>query len=306
MSAPTSRRVTAILAAPRAHWAADGFLVHRYIWRSPELLRAASPFLLVDHHAPFLYPPTTFVRGVPYHPHRGIETVTLVFAGAVTHRDRAGGGGTIGPGDVQWTTAGSGIFHHECHEANFARAGGTLHMLQLWINLPAAQKMISPRERHFAASAIPSVVLAGDGGVVRVIAGTFAGVCGPADPHVPLELFDVRLNHGARLPIEIEATHNVMLLVVSGRIRINAEHAAEHAAEYVADSGAFVRFQRERGSIELEALAGATHVVVFGGAPIEEPLVRDGPFVMNDDTEIRQAYADFKEMRVRLPERSDV
>lgn len=292
-----TRRVEAILAAPRAHWAADGFLVRRYIWRSPELVREASPFLLVDHHAPFLYPPTTFVRGLPFHPHRGIETVTFVFAGRLTHRDRSGAGGIIGPGDVQWTTAGSGIVHHESHEGTFARAGGTLHMLQVWINLPAARKMIAPRERLIAAHAIPIVPLGGDGGFVRVIAGAFAGVTGPAETHVPLDFFDLVLDRGARVPLEIAATHNVMLLVVAGSVRIDAENSAA--------CGDFARFRREPGAIEIEALDPATRVIVLAGEPIDEPLVRDGPFVMNDDAEIRQAYDDFKDVRLKATKRSD-
>ena len=256
-------------------------------------MRALSPFLLLDYHAPFVYPPTPFVRGLAQHPHRGIETVTVVFEGTLAHHDRMGTRGIIEPGDVQWMAAGSGILHQEYHEATFARAGGVLHMLQVWVNVPAAHKMKPPTYQGLEARAIPSVSLAHDGGSVRVIAGAFDGVVGAARTVTPVGMLDVHLEVGATLALDFDAGHNVAILVIVGSICIDADRFAK--------SGDFVIFGRGGRTIAIGARSAATHVLVLSGAPIDEPLVRDGPFVMNTDREIREAYADLKAARFGRP-----
>ncbi|GAC1491587.1 MAG: pirin family protein [Vulcanimicrobiaceae bacterium] len=286
---PGTRSIDLVLPAPRAHWASDGFLVRRYLWRDRTLALHAGPFLLIDHHPPFVYPPTSYRRGLPLHPHRGIDTVTLAFDGAFEHRDTDGVGGVLQPGDVEWTTAGRGIVHRECHEAAFARAGGTLQLVQLWINLPAAHKMTAPRYRRLAADAVETVALADGAGTVRVIAGTYADRHGPTEPFSPVDIFDVRLRDGARFQFDVAATHDAMVLVMHGR---------SSSDERLLEAGSLAFFERRVAPIALAACAADTHLLVLCGMPLDEPLAMDGPFVMNTADDIRRAYADFKAHRI--------
>ncbi|MDQ2694411.1 MAG: pirin family protein, partial [Pseudomonadota bacterium] len=198
------------------HWVGDGFRVTNYFPGGNPLQEQASPFLLMDYHPPYRYPPTDNPqRGVGPHPHRGFETVTLAWEGYVAHHDNAGHAGVIGPGDVQWMTAASGVLHREYHEREFARRGGTLHMMQLWVNLPRAHKMDPPRYQALTAAQIGEIPLAEDAGVMRVIAGDYGGVRGPARTFSPVTLLDVRLNAGGRLALSVPERHNALLLLMS-------------------------------------------------------------------------------------------
>lgn len=279
------RGIDLVIPAPRPHWVGQGFLVHGYISRDPELARKLSPFLLLDYQAPFIYPPTQHRRGVGAHPHRGFETVTLAFEGSIAHHDSTSAGGVIGPGDVQWMTAGSGILHREYHELEFARAGGRLHMAQVWVNLPAAHKMCEPRYQLLSARSIERAILADDAGTVRVIAGEFAGVRGPARTVTPVGMLEVRLRMSARFTLEVDARHDLAVLVMDG--------AAATCGRVVA-RGDFVVFDHRGTAIAIEAQAPSTHLLVLSGEPIDEPLLQDGPFAMNTEREIRRAYADYR------------
>jgi redox-sensitive bicupin YhaK (pirin superfamily) len=257
------------------HWVGDGFPVHTVLdyQTQPEL----SPFILLDHAGPADFAPAEKPRGVGWHPHRGFETVTVVFDGEVDHQDTAGNGGRIGPGDVQWMTAGSGLLHQELHSDAFTRKGGRFHMLQLWVNLPAASKMSPPRYQTLAAADIPSV----DG--VRVIAGEFRGARGPARTFTPINLLEARIAAGQTLRLELEQGDSTGLYIVSGKVSVNGESAG--ATELVV-------LERRGGELSIHAASDAL-VFVMNGTPIHEPVAGYGPFVMNTPKEIQQAFADF-------------
>lgn len=281
-----ARSIDTVVRAPRPHWVGDGFLVHGYFSQDPALVRKLSPFLLLDYHAPHVYPPTDNLRrGVGPHPHRGFETVTVALEGSVAHHDSTGAGGVIGPGDVQWMTAAGGILHKEYHEAAFARAGGTMHMLQIWVNLPAASKMIAPGYQLLESSQIGLAALPDGGGMVRVIAGSYAGVAGAAATHSPIDMLDGRLNRGGTMTIDRDRAWNIAVLVMNGSIAINGTANARR--------GDFVVFAHDARELRLEALEADTHVLVLGGQAIDEPVAQYGPFVMNTEAEIRQAMVDF-------------
>jgi quercetin 2,3-dioxygenase len=257
------------------HWVGDGFPVHTVLdyQTQPEL----SPFILLDHAGPADFAPAEKPRGVSWHPHRGFETVTVVFEGEVDHEDTAGNGGRIGPGDVQWMTAGSGLLHKELHSDAFTRKGGKFHMLQLWVNLPAASKMSAPRYQTLAASDIPVV----DG--VRVIAGEFRGARGPARTFTPINLLEARIAAGKELRLELKPGDSTGLYIVSGQVSVNGESAS--ATELVV-------LERRGGELTLQAASDAL-VFVMNGTPLNEPVAGYGPFVMNTPKEIQQAFADF-------------
>jgi redox-sensitive bicupin YhaK (pirin superfamily) len=269
------KNVLRIHRQPEGHWVGDGFPVHTVLdyQRHPEL----SPFLLLDHAGPADFAPAEKPRGVGWHPHRGFETVTLVLEGEVDHEDTAGNGGRIGQGEVQWMTAGAGLLHKEMHSPEFTRRGGKFHALQLWVNLPAKTKMTSPRYQTLTASSIPVV----DG--VRVLAGEYRGAKGPAQTSTTVNLFDARLRAGQKLSLDLRDGFSAGLYVVSGRIEVNGQAANETE---------LVVLDREGNDVELKATTDAI-VFVMNGAPIDEPVVGYGPFVMNTTREIQQAYADF-------------
>jgi quercetin 2,3-dioxygenase len=220
-------------------------------------------------------------RGVGWHPHRGFETVTLAWEGAVAHRDNAGHSGVIHPGEAQWMTAASGIFHEEYHEQEFARRGGAFHMMQLWVNLPSKDKKAAPGYQALQAEQIPSVALAA-GGSVRVLAGEYAGARGPAKTFTPITMLDVRLNAGETLRVPLPASYNALAVVADGSVTTEQEYAR---------AGELVLFANDGASLELEAVEAA-HVIVLAGEPIDEPIVQYGPFVMNSVAEIREAISD--------------
>jgi len=273
------KNVLRIYRQPEGHWVGDGFPVHSVLdyQRHPEL----SPFLLLDHAGPFDFPPAAKPRGVGWHPHRGFETVTVVLDGEVDHEDTAGNGGRIGTGDVQWMTAGSGLLHKEMHSPEFTRRGGRFHALQLWVNLPAKSKMTPPRYQTLSKEQIPSVAL--PEGNVRVIAGEFRGVKGLAQTFTPVNLLEVRVRAGQQLRLDLREGFSAGLYIVEGKTTVNGE---------AANAGELVVLEREGDGIVIDAATDAL-VFVMNGAPIDEPVVGSGPFVMNSTREIQQAYADY-------------
>jgi redox-sensitive bicupin YhaK (pirin superfamily) len=266
------------------HWVGDGFPV-RSIFSYNELGAELSPFLLLDYGGPANFPPTTERRGVGEHPHRGFETVTIVYSGEVEHRDSSGGGGIIGPGDVQWMTAASGIVHEEFHGPDFAKRGGTFEMIQLWVNLPARDKKADPGYQNITDQQIPRVSLPGNAGQVRVIAGNYEGNRGPARTFSPMNLWDVKVNAGHRVEFRVPSGHTTALLVLKGRVRLEGGELVGEAELGVLD--------REGETFAFEALADTT-LLILNGQPIAEPIVGYGPFVMNTDAEISQAFADYR------------
>ncbi|MGI8738848.1 MAG: pirin family protein [Gammaproteobacteria bacterium] len=280
----TERRIAGIYRGAPIHWVGDGFRVSNYFPSGNDFGSRASPFILMDYAPPYRYPPTdNHQRGVGPHPHRGFETVTLAFEGAVAHHDSSGNEGVIGPGDVQWMTAASGVLHKEYHEREFARRGGNFHMMQLWVNLPAAHKMDHPRYQALTAAQMGRVELPDNSGHVRVIAGEYSGVKGPAVTVAPLGLFDIRLSAGGSIPLSFPAHENTLALVMQGAIEVQGR---------TANGLDLVLFENAGEAITLRASQDA-QVLLLNGEPIHEPVVHYGPFVMNTQAEIRQAMIDF-------------
>ena len=283
-SAARPRSIEGIHRAPPLHWVGDGFRVVGYFHAVPDAARKMSPFLLLDYHPPYDYAPTETPRGVGVHPHRGFETVTLAWQGRVAHHDSAGGGGVIGPGDVQWMTAASGVLHKEYHEAGYARTGGPFHMAQLWVNLPAAHKMDAPRYQALVADRMGVVELADGAGEVRVVAGEYRGARGPARTFTPIDLYDARLSSGGALELSFPAHHTAAVLVMKGELEVQGRAARE---------GDLILFGRDGEGIAIEA-SRDSHLLVLSGEPIDEPVVQYGPFVMNSQREIVQAIDDLQ------------
>lgn len=284
------RKIQGVYQGPRPHWVGDGFPV-RSLFSYRDHGKALSPFLLLDHAGPHTFAPTTATQGVGTHPHRGFETVTIVYEGEVAHRDSTGAGGVIGPGDVQWMTAASGILHEEFHSEDFARQGGRLEMVQLWVNLPAKEKMSTPGYQTILKSDIPSVALSDGAGHVRVIAGEFGGFQGPARTFTLMNVWDVRLVQNGVMDFETVSAHSLALVVLQGTVMVNG-------TEIVRD-GQLVQFGNEGTAVQIEANNDAT-LLVLSGEPIDEPVVGHGPFVMNSKTEILEAFEDFNSGRFGL------
>ena len=277
------KKLIGVYDAPRGHWVGDGFPV-RSLFSYNGLGQQLSPFLLLDHAGPMEFTPTDAKRGVGEHPHRGFETVTIVYEGGVEHRDSTGSGGTIGPGDVQWMTAGGGIVHEEFHSRAFAKSGGLLHMVQLWVNLPAKDKMTPPRYQTLLNAEIPSVELPQAAGQLRVIAGEYAGNRGPAQTFSPVDVWDLRLRAGRTAQPAFAEGRTVALVVLGGTVQVNGSE--------VVRAGQLVVMDRKAGEVFIEAKTDAT-VLVLSGEPLNEPIVGYGPFVMNTEKEIHEAIADF-------------
>jgi redox-sensitive bicupin YhaK (pirin superfamily) len=278
------KKLATIRKAPAPHWVGDGFPV-RSIISAHTMGDSVSPFLLLDYAAPFDFPPTDERLGVDEHPHKGFETVTIVFEGEVEHRDSTGNHGKVGPGDVQWMTAGSGLVHEEKHSAEFARNGGKFHMIQLWVNLPAKDKSTAPGYQTLLKSDIPTVELPNAAGSLRVIAGEFDGSRGPARTFTPVSLWEIHLKAGSKVTLTVPDGHTTAVLTLSGEVRINGEERATESELAV--------FERDGSDFELEALS-ETNLVLLSGEPINEPVVAYGPFVMNTKEEIEQAIRDFQ------------
>ena len=281
----TMKTILATTTAPGRHWVGDGFPVHGMFGYSGADVARRSPFLILDYAAPTEFSPNPGGRrGVGQHPHRGFETVTIVYEGEVEHRDSTGKGGVIGRGDVQWMTAGSGILHEEFHSERYSREGGPFEMVQLWVNLPARDKMAAPGYQALLDAEIPSVPLADDAGRVRVIAGEFDGHRGPAHTFTPMNVWDVRLGAGRAIDLPQPDGWTTLLVVLDGTVQVNGEavlRKAEVATLSVEGSG-----------LRIEA-NGDAKLLLLSGEPIDEPVVGYGPFVMNSQQEIIQAIADF-------------
>lgn len=277
------KKVIGVYSNPKMHWVGDGFPV-RSLFSYDSLGKHVSPFLLLDQAGPHYFDPASKPRGVGQHPHRGFETVTVVYDGEVEHRDSTGKGGVIGPGDVQWMTAAGGILHEEFHSHGFTRSGGPFRMIQLWVNLPAKDKMSTPGYQTITDSDIPVADLPDGAGRVRVIAGEFNGRKGPARTFTPINLWDVKLNRDAAVTFDLPKGHTTMLVVVAGRIIVNGTQDAGEAEMVLLD--------RDGDGATIDASSDAI-VLVLTGEPIDEPIVGYGPFVMNSEAEIRQAVEDF-------------
>lgn len=274
-----------ILANQPPHWVGDGFPVRSLFSYSGG--NQFDPFLLLDYASPYEFAPAAAPRGVGKHPHRGFETVTIVYQGELEHGDSAGNHGVIGPGDVQWMTAASGVIHEEFHSERFTREGGMFEVAQLWLNLPASVKMSPPKYQEILSSQIPTVDLPDSAGTLRVIAGKFGGAAGPAKTFTPVNLWDLRLARGKSVKLAVQPGDTTLLVVQHGRVAINDDREA--------DAVALVQFEREGSEISLAANEDA-HLLLLSGTPIGEPVVGQGPFVMNTREEIQQAFADFRNM----------
>ncbi|MBU2812392.1 pirin family protein [Acidithiobacillus thiooxidans] len=281
------KKILDIYDAPPSHWVGDGFPVSSLL-SYHQHGKMLSPFLLLDHAGPMHFTPSKQPRGVGTHPHRGFETVTIVYKGEVAHKDSTGRGGIIGPGDVQWMTAGSGILHEEFHSPAFTAAGGELEMVQLWVNLPARNKMTTPAYQAIVDEDIPQVSLPEQAGSLRVIAGEYAGEKGPAHTFSPLQVWDIRLQAGGRSQWTLPEGWNVALVLLQGELTVNGENVLRAAQMLVLDAAA--------QEFSIEAHSDAV-LLLLSGEPLDEPIVGYGPFVMNTEAEIQQAIADFRSGR---------
>jgi len=266
------------------HWVGNGFPV-RSVFDYNGLGRELSPFLLLDYAAPYQFSPGKEKRGVGGHPHKGFETVTVAYQGELEHRDSSGGGGKIGAGDVQWMTAGNGIVHEEFHSQDFTRKGGTLQMVQLWVNLRAKDKSAEAGYQTLLNAQIPNVTLPQDAGTVRVIAGEFGTQKGAAKTFTPINLWDVSLRGGKSAELPLPDGHTTTFLVLSGEVTVNGDKAA--------GEGDLAIFARTGDSITVKANTDAK-LLVMDGEPIDEPVVGHGPFVMNSRAEIQSAFEDYQ------------
>lgn len=280
-----TRKSELVMKSPEPHWVGDGFRVHNFIPGGYRLsMERMNPFILLDYHSKYYYAPTDEPRGVGVHPHRGFETVTIAYKGRVAHHDSSGGGGVIGEGDVQWMTAASGVLHKEYHEKTWSKLGGDFHLVQLWVNLPAKDKMSKPKYQSISNEMMGKAVLEDNAGTVEVIAGSYQGIKGPASTFSPIHLYNARLNKGGKASFEFPADFNTALLVVEGSISINEGEKVE------ADH--FVLFENEGDTFTVKALENSI-VLLMSARPLNEPIAAHGPFVMNSMEEIRQAYTDY-------------
>lgn len=279
-----NKKILGTYGNDRGHWVGDGFPV-RSLFSYSQFGKHLSPFLLLDYAGPHEFAPTDARRGVGEHPHKGFETVTIVYDGEVEHRDSSGGGGIIGPGDVQWMTAGNGVQHEEFHSPAYARTGGSFRMVQLWVNLPAKDKSVPAAYQTLLASSIPTVELPDKAGHLRIIAGDYAGTVGPARIFSPLNVWDAVLHEGAQVTLDIPKAHNAAVVSLEGRLILNGTQELGAAQFALLDhAGTRVTLQAVRDSSFL----------VLTGEPLNEPIAGYGPFVMNTQDEIRQAMDDFK------------
>lgn len=277
------RKIVDTTTAPRGHWVGDGFPV-RSLFSHMSGRSETTPFLMLDYGGPHHFEPATRPRGVDVHPHKGFETVTIVYEGEVEHGDSTGRGGVIGRGDVQWMTAGEGILHKEFHSHDYTAKGGMFEMVQLWVNLRGQDKSAAPGYQSITDAQIPAVDLPDGAGRVRVIAGSYGDAKGPASTFTPMDVLDLRLNAGATTTLTPPEGWNVLVVALSGEVTVNAE--AKLTGPAVA------RLSREGGGVVIEAASDAK-LLFLAGEPIDEPIAAYGPFVMNTEGEIRQAIQDF-------------
>jgi redox-sensitive bicupin YhaK (pirin superfamily) len=276
-----------VIVPPREpHFVGDGFRVHNFIPSAYRLdMQRMDPFIMLDYNSRFYFPPSEKPKGVGVHPHRGFETVTIAYKGRVAHHDSSGGGGTIGEGDVQWMTAASGVLHKEYHEETFSQEGGEFQMVQLWVNLPAKDKMSKPKYKAIANEQMGIVQLENNGGKVEVIAGEFQGIKGPASTFTPIHMYNAGLNTLGEVYFNFPANYTTALLVVEGEIEVNEQS--------IVPVDHFVLFENEGEEIRMKATENSI-ILVLSGEPIQEPIAAHGPFVMNTRQEIVEAFQDFQ------------
>jgi redox-sensitive bicupin YhaK (pirin superfamily) len=279
------KSIKAILNPPAFHMVGDGFRVHNFFPSLPVIgLNGMSPFFLMDYNSKWNVEPSERQRGVGVHPHRGFETVTIAYHGKVAHHDSAGNSGVIGEGDVQWMTAGAGVLHKEYHEKEFSKKGGVFQMVQLWVNLPAKDKMRPAKYQAIEKKNMGRYILEDKQSVVEVIAGEYMGVRGPASTFTPVNMFNARLMKNATASFIFPDSYNTALLMIEGEVKINnSENAKENDLIYFTHKGT---------DIQIEAMKDST-ILVLSGEPINEPIASHGPFVMNTEEEIKQAYDDY-------------
>ena len=282
-----TKKVELVMQPPEIHWVGDGFRVHNFIPGGFHLeMERMNPFILLDYNSKYYFPPSDKPKGVGVHPHRGFETVSIAYKGRVAHHDSSGGGGVIGEGDVQWMTAASGILHKEYHEKNWSKKGGDFQMVQLWVNLPAKDKMSNPKYQPITNEMMGKVQLQDNGGIIEVIAGSYNGIQGAASTFTPIHLINARLNKTGNVIFDFPASYNTALLVIEGSIRVNENEMVP------ADN--LVLFEHEGEIITISALENSI-VLLMSGEPLNEPIAAHGPFVMNTRQEIMQAFSDFNQ-----------
>lgn len=278
-----TKTVDSIIEPPKPHFVGDGFRVHNFIPGVPELhMQRMSPFIMLDYNSKFTFPPSESPKGVGVHPHRGFETVTIAYKGNVSHHDSSGGGGTIGEGEVQWMTAGSGVLHKEYHEKEFSKQGGDFQMVQLWVNLPAKHKMTAPKYQGLDRDSIPKVNLTK--GRVEIIAGNYKGQKGAASTFSPIHVYNVQLEHEGETEFDFPINYTTILLVIEGKIIVNSEDEV--------NVNNLVCFNEDGENFHIKASENSKFLIL-SGEPILEPIVAHGPFVMNSRDEIIQAMEDF-------------
>jgi len=281
-----TKNIELVLSPPEPHFVEDGFRVHNFIpggYRAD--MERMNPFILLDYGAKFYFSPTDRPRGVGVHPHRGFETVTIAYKGSVSHHDSTGQSGTIGEGDVQWMTAAAGILHKEYHEKEFSLKGGEMHMVQLWVNLPAKYKMSAPKYQSITNDKIGKFELEQEGGIIEVIAGEYKSIQGAAFTFSPVNLFNVKLNKSGKAGFSFPSNFNTALLVVEGSVVINGTEEVP--------TNHFALFQNEGEEFEVTASDGAV-ALLMSGEDLREPIAAHGPFVMNTRSEILQAFDDYQ------------
>jgi redox-sensitive bicupin YhaK (pirin superfamily) len=279
------KSIKAVLEPPEYHMVGDGFRVHNFFPSLPVIgLNGMDPFFLMDYNSKWDVPPSIRQRGVGVHPHRGFETVSIAYHGRIAHHDSSGNSGVIGEGDVQWMTAGAGVLHKEYHEKEFSLKGGLFQMVQLWVNLPAKSKMTPAKYQAIENKDMGRYLFEDKHSFIEIIAGEFKGVRGPASTFTPMHMFNAKLNKGANADFNFPDTHNTGFLVIEGEVKINGTKNVPEDR--------FILFERKGNDILLEALIDSK-VLILSGEPLNEPIASYGPFVMNTDEEIRQAYEDF-------------
>jgi redox-sensitive bicupin YhaK (pirin superfamily) len=280
-----NKKAELVMQPPAPHWVGDGFRVHNFIPGGYRLeMERMNPFILLDYHSKYYYPPTDKPKGVGVHPHRGFETVTIAYKGRVAHHDSSGGGGIIGEGDVQWMTAASGILHKEYHEESWSKQGGDFHLVQLWVNLPAKDKMSEPKYQSITNEMMGKFHLPAEAGIIEVIAGAYQKTKGPATTFSPINLLNARLKKNGKAEFNFPAGYNTALLVIEGGIIVNEDEKVP--------SDHFVLFENEGETFTVTALENSI-VLVMSGEPLNEPVAAHGPFVMNTMQEIKEAYNDY-------------
>ncbi|PHO01755.1 short-chain dehydrogenase [Rhodobacteraceae bacterium 4F10] len=278
-----TRSIEKIVKPGTPHFVGDGFRVHNFIPGTSTMQRM-DPFIMLDYNSKYNFPPTDKPKGVGVHPHRGFETVTIAYKGRVEHGDSAGGGGIIGEGDVQWMTAASGVLHKEFHETEWSKTGGEFQMVQLWVNLPAKDKMSPPKYQAIANAEMAKIPLADGGGEIEVIAGEYKGNKGPASTFSPVNMFNVKLKKGVKTQLTFPEKYTTAILSVEGSVKVNESNNVleDH----------FALFKNDGDTFTLEALEDAV-ILVLSGEPLNEPIAAHGPFVMNTKQELIEAFQDF-------------